>query len=62
MRFWNCSSSSRAEARSFASRFESGSSRRNSDGSLQTFAVALRYLKFFDPTTEKRTAPRSIAS
>jgi len=32
------------------------------DGSLQTFAVALRDLKFFDPKTEKRTAPRSIAS
>src|SRR6266540_1551723 len=32
------------------------------DGSLQTFAVAERDLKFFDAGTEKRTAPRSIAS
>jgi multiple sugar transport system ATP-binding protein len=32
------------------------------DGSLQTFAVAERDLKFFDARTEKRTAPRSIAS
>ena len=32
------------------------------DGSLQTFAVAERDLKFFDAGTEKRTAPRSIGS
>src|SRR5258708_38817143 len=30
------------------------------DGSLQTFAVALGDVKFFDPQTEKRTTPRSI--
>jgi len=32
-RFWNCSSSVRADARSLASRFDSGSSSRNTAGS-----------------------------
>src|SRR3954469_23877581 len=42
-RRWNCCSSSRALVRSFASRFESGSSRRNTAGS---------------PTHARASAPR----
>src|SRR5258708_25912478 len=30
------------------------------DGSLQTFAVALGDVKFFDSSSEKRTTPRTI--
>ena len=32
------------------------------DGSVHSFAIAKRDLKFFDPTTERRTAPRSFGS
>ena len=32
------------------------------DGSVYTFAVANRDLKFFDPKTEKRTTPKRLPS
>ncbi len=32
------------------------------DGSVYAFAVANRDLKYFDPQTEKRVAPRSLQS
>jgi hypothetical protein len=32
------------------------------DGSVYTFAVANRDLKFFDPQTEKRTTPKRLSS
>src|SRR6266508_2755008 len=61
MRRWNCCSSSRAEARSLASRFESGSSSRNTSGSRTTArARATRWRSPPESCRGLRSSSRSI--